>query len=337
MTVATQAVLVPNYTTTKKIVVSIVWIAAVVAGAGVAFVWYPETLTELLGVVVAVLTAVVAVGLVGRVADAVVSPENVARLTLTGSIVSTDDSGPVSPTGGGTVASEFVEQIETADEEYDGLILEIDTGGGEPAASDEIRRAVERFDGPTVAYARRVCASGGYLVAVGADEVWAHDSSLVGSIGVKYSQIRLAGLRERLGVSYTSITSGEYKEMLTEFKELEPHERDRLQEITDEYHRQFVDWVTDSRDLPRTVADGEAEVYTGSEAVDVGFVDDVAHREAVVDRMSELVGEEAVVEDVDEAGGLGGRLVGGASVVAHAFGAGLGRAASSLEESRFEL
>lgn len=337
MPVETLASRVPNYTGLKKIVVGLLWIAAAVGTAALLFVWLPTTGVDLASVVVATVVALVAVALTGKVVDGAVTPENVARLSVAGSLVSTDDSGPLSPTGGGTTPTEFSEMVAEADEQYDGLIVEIDTGGGEPAAADEMRRTLERFDGPTIAYAKQTCASGGYLVAVGADEIWAHDSSLVGSIGVKYSQIRVSGLREQLGVSYDSITSGRYKEILTKFKALEDHERDRLQEITDEYHDQFVDWVTESRDLPRTTADGEAEVYTGREALEAGFVDGVGHREAVVDRMGELVGEEAVVDDVDEAGGIGARLTGSASVVAHAFGAGLGTAMTKLDESRFEL
>jgi len=78
--------------------------------------------------------------------------------------------------------------------------------------SDDIRLAAERFDGPTVAYATDVCASGGYWIASGCDELWAREGSIVGSIGVIGSRVNASALAEKVGLSYERFAAGDYKD-----------------------------------------------------------------------------------------------------------------------------
>jgi len=87
--------------------------------------------------------------------------------------------------------------------------------------SDDIRRAAAEFDGPTLAYATDTCASGGYWIASGCDELWARDASLVGSIGVVGSRPNAAGLADKLGISYEQFTAGEYKDAGVPLREIE--------------------------------------------------------------------------------------------------------------------
>jgi hypothetical protein len=140
----------------------------------------------------------------GRFGDA--EEYNVGKVAVSGPI--TRKSGRPSPLSGpgGTTADDVVEQIEAADEDEDveALVVELNTPGGEVLPSDDIRRAAADFDGPTVAYATDTCASGGYWIASGCDELWARDASLVGSIGVVGSRPNAAGLADKLGIPTSS-------------------------------------------------------------------------------------------------------------------------------------
>jgi len=125
--------------------------------------------------------------------------------------------------------------------------------------SDDIRRAAAEFDGPTLAYATDTCASGGYWIASGCDELWARDASLVGSIGVVGSRPNAAGLADKLGISYEQFTAGEYKDAGVPLREIEEDEREYLQGIIDGYYEQFVETVSEGRDMdPEAIRDGSA-------------------------------------------------------------------------------
>ncbi|NLV09143.1 signal peptide peptidase SppA [Halomicrobium mukohataei] len=321
----------------KRRMVFLTGLAIILGGSYFLFVYYPTTSLELMGTVLLLVS--VAVGGVGmkKLASSVVPEYNVGQITIDGTIAQTESSD-LSPVGGNTTGAEsIVEQVNAADENSNvkALLVKINTGGIVP--SEDIRRALEEFDGPTVAYATEVCASGGYWVASGCDEIWAHKGSMVGSIGVKFSQVRFADLAEKVGVSYESITSGEYKEIMTKFKELEPHEREQLQGITDSFYDIFVEQLDESLELEReTIEATEAKVYVGPEARENGMVDNIGYESEVKDRLANRLGEEVVVTEFGDSGVVS-QLAGGAHSLAYSFGAGLGTGIGSMGGSKFEF
>ena len=303
-----------------------VGVAAAVGFA--AFVYFPATLADLLGVVLVIAAVVVGARFAGRAADAAFPTYSVAEVAVEGPI--TRDGGGLLPTRpGGVTADDVVEQIEAADADKGAkaLLLKLNTPGGEVVPSDDIRLAAEAFDGPTVAYATDVCASGGYWIASGCDEFWARDLSVVGSIGVLGSLVNAAELTDRLGLSYERFAAGEFKDSGSPLREMTADERDYLQGLIDDYYDRFVDRVTAARDLDDAEVRGtEARVYLGEEARDIGLVDEIGTREDVEDRLEELLGAPARTEEFAPRRGLSQRLRSGAALVAAAFGAGLARA-----------
>jgi len=307
-----------------------VLIAFVVAAAGIAaawgvVVWYPRNLTDLLGVFLVVAAAPLALKFGTGLASSVLPGYNVAEVAVEGPITRSAGGGVVS-TPVGADADDIVEQIERADADgnVDGLLVKLNTPGGEIVPSEDIRLAAERFDGPTVAYATDVCASGGYDIASGCDELWARSGSIVGSIGVIGSRVNVSDLADRFGVSYEQFTAGEYKDAGTPLKELSEDEREYLQGIVDDYYDDFVETVAEGRELdPETVRETEARIYLGDQAADIGLVDEIGDREAVEERLEERLGTTVAVEAFDPATGLRDQLRGGAAGVAYAFGAGV--------------
>ena len=314
-------------------------VAGVILAAGwVVFVEYPQTLTELFGVVIVALLGVLALRIASGVAGSVLPGYNVAEVAVEGQI-SRDGGGGLASAPVGASADDIVEQIERADADRgaDALLVKLNTPGGEIVPSQDIRLAAERFDGPTIAYATDLCASGGYEIASGCDELWAREGSIVGSIGVIGSRVNAAELADRLGVEYEQLTAGEYKDAGTPLKELEDDEREYLQGLIDDYYDQFVAGVAEGRDLDaETVRDTEARVYLGENALDMGLVDDLGTREAVLDRLETELGTEASVEEFQPQRGIARRLQGGAQRVAYALGAGVAGTLTG-ESSRFRF
>ncbi|MFO8114413.1 MAG: signal peptide peptidase SppA [Halorubrum sp.] len=257
---------------------------------------------------------------------------NAAKVKVSGPI--RRKKGRPSPVSGpiGTTADDVVEQIEAAgeDEDVEALVVELNTPGGEVLPSDDIRRAAIDFDGPTVAYATDICASGGYWIASGCDELWAHDASLVGSIGVVGSRPNASGLADKLGISYEQFTAGEYKDAGVPLREIEQDEREYLQGIIDGYYEQFVETVSEGRDMdPETVRGTEARVYLGTDAAEVGLVDELGTEDDVEDRLAELIGAEPEVREFTPDRGIADRLGIGAERVAFAAGGGVASAFGS--------
>jgi protease-4 len=250
---------------------------------------------------------------------------NTAKVSVSGPIAR--DRGRPSPLsgGGGVVADEVVEQIEAADDDeaVSALLIELNTPGGEVVPSDDIRRAVAGFDGPTIAYATDLCASGGYWIASGCDELWARDGSLVGSIGVVGSRPNASGLADRLGISYEQFTAGEYKDAGVPLREIEDDEREYLQSLIDGYYEQFVETVSEGRSMDsETIRETEARVYLGPDALDIGLVDALGVEDDVEARIEDAIGETVAVREFTPERGLVDRLGIGAERIAFAAGSG---------------
>ena len=321
----------------------IVLVLAVAVVVGVAAWWLflvrSSTVADLFGVVLVLVVLLVGLRIASRVAGSVLPAYNVAEVAVEGPITR-DGSGVLPTRSGGTHADDVVEQIERAgdDRAVRALVLKLNTPGGEVVPSDDIRRAAMDFDGPTVAYATDTCASGGYWIASGCDELWARDASVVGSIGVIGSTVNASALAEKVGLSYERFAAGEFKDAGTALKEMTDDERAYLQGLIDDFYDDFVERVAEGRNLePAEIRDTEARVYLGEEAHELGLVDHLGTREDVEEALEPDVGEPVVVEEFEPQVNLAERLRRGASSAAFAFGAGVASAVVGGGEPGLEL
>jgi len=311
---------------------AIVGLTAVVVGifAFAAFYWLPATLADLLGIVLVIATVIGAVKLGGSIAGSLLPRYNVAEVAVEGPITRDGGGGITSPPIGAK-ADDIVEQIDRADADdaVDALVVKLNTPGGEIVPSEDIRLAAERFDGPTVGYTTDVCASGGYDIAAGCDELWAREGSIVGSIGVIGSRVNAEELADRLGLSYEQFTAGQFKDAGTPLKAMDEDEREYLQTIVDDYYDQFVDTVAEGREMDEgEIRDTEARIYLGAQAHEMGLVDELGTREDVTDALETRLDDSVTVKEFEPARGLASRLRGGAQSVAFALGSGI---ASSVD------
>lgn len=196
-----------------------------------------------------------------RVAPDWSRPAVVAVVRLNGVI------GAVSPLRGGIDLASVAGALETAFnlKGVKAVALSINSPGGSPVQSSLIYkrvRALAAEEGvPVYAFAEDVAASGGYMLACAADEIYADPSSIVGSIGVVSSGFGFTGLIEKLGVERRVHTAGESKAMLDPFKPENPDDVKRLVALQAEVHEGFKALVREARGDRLGTAD---DIFTGA-------------------------------------------------------------------------
>ena len=187
--------------------------------------------------------------------------------------------------------TEGIKQAEE-DSSVSAIVLDVNSPGGSPVASEEIMNVVKNSSKPVVVWISDIGASGAYLVASPADKIVASPSSIVGSIGVILSLTDLSGLYQKIGVNQYAIKAGEYKDIGASYRNLTPEEAEMLQEMVDQDYEYFINQVAENRKLDvnyvRTIAEGK--IYTGTQAKDLKLVDETGDREKAIESAARLGG-----------------------------------------------
>jgi len=175
------------------------------------------------------------------------------------------------------------------DEEVRALLLRIDSPGGTATASEQIYTEIMRFreerDIPVMAQFLATAASGGYYIAMAADTIQAHPTTITGSIGVIFSSLSFAGLMEKIGIEDQTITGGVHKDAGSPFRRLSDVERDQLQTIVDDLHARFREIV--GRGRPKLSAEeieilADGQIFSARQAVANGLIDRIGTLEDAV-------------------------------------------------------
>ncbi len=182
--------------------------------------------------------------------------------------------------GGAAITPEYViGQLIEAEKNANvrAILLRVNSGGGSAAASQEIFEELKKVDKPVVVSVSDICASGAYYIACAADKIVANRSSSVGSIGVIMQIPNLEELYKKVGIKYTTIKQGKYKDVGSSDRPLTAEEEQLLRDQTFKIYEQFIKDVSDSRKIPiqkvREIATGW--VYLGTEALDLGLIDNI--------------------------------------------------------------
>ena len=209
--------------------------------------------------------------------------EKVAILVAQGAIV--DGSESRSAVGGDSLAQLIRSARE--DERVKAVVLRIDSPGGSAWASEVIRRELEltREAGkPVVASMSSVAASGGYWIATGADEIWAHPASLTGSIGIFALLPNFAEPLDRLGITVDGVATSPLAGAFDPRRPLEPQAARALQLGIEHGYRRFLETVAKARDMSVAEVDtiARGRVWTGESASKLGLVDALGGLDAAV-------------------------------------------------------
>jgi protease IV len=205
-----------------------------------------------------------------------------------------------------SVVQEVVSQLNKAekDKAIKALLLKVDSPGGTVTASDllyhEIMRYKERSGAKVVAQLMGVAASGGYYVALPADVIVAHPTTVTGSIGVIFINPKVAGLMKKIGMDVEVDKSGKNKDMGSPFRESTDEERRISQSLIDGLAGRFHRLVASHRSLESVGLEkvASARVYLADEALKLGLVDQLGYMDDAIERakyLAELPKEPRVV------------------------------------------
>jgi protease-4 len=226
------------------------------------------------------------------------SAGKIAVISLSGTIT----TGSSSLFSTSTITPELVRDYLTKakeDKAVKAVVLHIDSPGGEVAPCQEILWEIENVKETKfiVVSMGVTAASGGYYISTQADKIVALPTTMTGSIGVISAIPNIEGFLEKLGIQIEIFKGGKYKDMYQGLRELTPEEEEIMQQMIDEYYEQFIDVVAEGRELSREeVRDlATGQLYTGTEAKELGLVDELGDLNTAIDLAAELADIEAPI------------------------------------------
>ncbi len=181
-----------------------------------------------------------------------------------------------------------------SDDTVRGVVLRIDSPGGAVAPSQEIYAAVRELKKKkkVIASIGSLGASGGYLIACGADRIFANPGSITGSIATVMHLVNAQGLMNKIGLKASVIKSGKYKDIGTPAREMTTEERLLLQGVIDDMNDYFLEIVALERKMTkqqvRALADGR--IFSGRQALRAGLVDELGDLNAAVQMAGNMAG-----------------------------------------------
>lgn len=249
----------------------------------------------------------------------------VARVNIEGAIVSdSSQAGLLGLNSEGYDQAYLLDYIDRLAEcpNNKGILLYVNSGGGEMGASDEMYLKLLDYKAatgrPIYAYFDSVACSGAYYIAMAADEIWANRNSICVNIGVYISTYDLSGLFDRYGIESVMIRSSENKGIGATGQPWTEEHRAIYQSIVDLYYQQFLDVVAQGRDLTadqvRQKDDGREML--ASQALEAGLIDGIGRYEEYKDRVLASFGDDApeLYEEEQADTSPLGRLLGGVLV-----------------------
>ncbi|MEO1225633.1 MAG: S49 family peptidase [Pseudomonadota bacterium] len=164
------------------------------------------------------------------------------------------------------------------------VALIINSPGGSPVQSALIARRIrdlaEEKQKPVLAFVEDVAASGGYWLACAADEIFADNSSIVGSIGVIAATFGLSDLIDRWGIERRVYTAGDRKLILDPFQPEKEADVARVKDLQQRIHQDFIAHVQSRRGDRLTGAPEQlfnGDIWVGQEAQNLGLIDGIGH------------------------------------------------------------
>ncbi len=231
--------------------------------------------------------------------------DKILIIDISGIISEEGKSSLVGLSGEPDIVTRIKEELKLAakDKHIKAIILRINSPGGTVTAADIMYHEIEQFKEKTgikvIASIMDLGASGGYYVAVSADKIVAHPTTVTGSIGVIMLNLSFEGLLQKIGVKDTSIKSGEYKDMGSPLKTMTDEERKIFQSVMNNLYERFLAVIAKNRkeltpEKIRSLADGR--IYTAQQALELKLIDQIGYLDETIAQAKKDAGiEEARV------------------------------------------
>ncbi len=228
--------------------------------------------------------------------------DKIAIVYASGLIVSGDSGntpGGGSIMGGDSVAADI--RRARLDSSIKAIVLRVDSGGGSVVGSEVIRREVELAHEvkPVVVSMSDVAASGGYWIASPADKIVADPNTITGSIGVLIGKLNVSGLYNLLGISTDSVATSDNASLFSAQQNFTPAQRAYIEKSLHQTYDEFIQGVAAGRKMSVDAVDkiGKGRVWSGSQAKDLGLVDELGgtdHAIEVAKRLAHIPAGESV-------------------------------------------
>lgn len=213
--------------------------------------------------------------------------------------------GLVTIEGGIFESKDIVDELDKyrKDDDVKAIVIRVESPGGTVAASQEIYNAIKRLslEKPVIVSMGSVAASGGYYIACGATKIVANPATITGSIGVRMDLLRFGELLKWAKIDHETLKSGKFKDIASPDRPLTPEEREILEKMLIEMHRQFKDIVMKDRKIPEEMIEKifDGRIFSGEEALSLGLVDQLGGLYEAVQlagKLANIKGEPKVVE-----------------------------------------
>ncbi len=173
------------------------------------------------------------------------------------------------------------------------VVLRVDSPGGSSFAAEQIRNEIDALRAagkPIVASMSSIAASAGYIISMAADEIYARESTITGSIGVFLMFPTIHRSLDTLGIGTDGVGTTQWAGQFRLDSELSDDARDFLQNFVDKGYDDFISMVAVYRDLEKDAVDAVAQgqVWTGADALEHGLIDDLGDLDVAIARAAEL-------------------------------------------------
>ncbi|MEE2703334.1 MAG: signal peptide peptidase SppA [Myxococcota bacterium] len=220
-----------------------------------------------------------------------------ALIELRGVITESAESSLFAPDRPSHVSLTLEALDRAAKDEVAGLLLSIHSPGGTATASDTLFHEIERWkaenEKPVLAFLDGLATSGGYYVAMGADHILAHPTTVTGSVGVVMVGVNVSGLMQKVGIADQTLTSGSFKDAGSPLRPMRPAERAQLQSVIDDLFARFRSVVVERRpeldpDALAELSDGR--VYSAPQALEGNLIDAIGYFDDAIDWLESQAG-----------------------------------------------
>lgn len=166
-----------------------------------------------------------------------------------------------------------------ANPDVKGLLVRVDSPGGNAAASQELYEAVAALGKrmPVAVSMGSVAASGGLMVSMAGKRIFANAATVTGSIGVRMDIPQIRQLLDKIGVGQETLTTGPYKDAGSMLRPLTREEREYFEGLLKDMYDIFVGIIAEARNMPQAKVTelASGKVFTGREALRLGLVDEL--------------------------------------------------------------
>ncbi|WP_026794132.1 MULTISPECIES: signal peptide peptidase SppA [Planktothrix] len=210
------------------------------------------------------------------------SKNKIAIVYAEGEIV--DGSGTSSQIGSDRLAKELRKL--RLDEKVKAVVLRVNSPGGSATASEVIGREVDliRKQKPVIVSMGNFAASGGYWIAMGADQIFAQANTVTGSIGVFGLLFNIQDIASKNGITWDIVKTSKFADIQTNSRPKSPEELARLQKVVNLIYDRFISNVATHRKLSKNQVQeiAQGRVWSGAQAKQLGLVDEIGGLDAAI-------------------------------------------------------